>query len=565
MLAVEEIVNRIFCGHSLDILKQFPAESVHMSMTSPPYWGKRSYKTKPLIWDGDPLCDHEWGASATKKLSGGTHGVVSYNMDDRIHFNVESSTCAKCGAWRGELGHEFTPELYVSHLCQIFDEVKRVLKKEGTCFVNIGETYYGSGGSIGHTPETKNFGRKTAEYGAFPTGTMAQKKHEFLQAKSMCCIPEMFVIEMLKRGWILRNKIIWHKPNCTPESADDRFTNDFEHIFFFVKNNGVLYWTNQMTLRLVMRQPKTHIEGIDWEWRQCPKCSKVISRNGANTGINNKSPYEQNNPHRARLETEYEGQQCTFNSFLDEGEAVKQTEQDGRTEQTRICKKCQGTGKVKTSLWIGHDYYFQQQFEPYKMNRWGGKYKTNENVKTAPGEKQCGGQGSLNRQGYDCYPNPFGRNMRCVWTIKVSNFKDAHFAVYPEELCVRPIQAGSPEFVCKNCGMPRVKIFKPTGNYISMDGYGSKTAEHIGVSPSSSILTKQVQEKAFTGYSDCGCGAEYEPGIVLDPFSGSGTTALIALKLGRRFAGIDSNPEYVKMACGRIKPFLEQKKIEVFA
>ncbi|MBU0778127.1 site-specific DNA-methyltransferase, partial [Patescibacteria group bacterium] len=84
----------------------------------------------------------------------------------------------------------------------------------------------------------------------------------------------------------------------------------------------------------------------------------------------------------------------------------------------------------------------------------------------------------------------------------------------------------------------------------------------IGVSPSSSILTKQVKEKAFTGYSDCGCGnQDYEPGIVLDPFSGSGTTALTALKLDRRFVGIDSNPEYVKMAYGRVKPFLEQKKI----
>ena len=63
------------------------------------------------------------------------------------------------------------------------------------------------------------------------------------------------------------------------------------------------------------------------------------------------------------------------------------------------------------------------------------------------------------------------------------------------------------------------------------------------------------------GYSDCGCGAESEPGIVIDPFSGSGTSPLVALKLGRRFVGIDSNPEYVKMAYGRVKPFLEQKKI----
>ena len=341
---------------------------------------------------------------------------------------------------------------------------------------------------------------------------------------------------MLKRGWILRNKIIWFKPNCTPESADDRFTNDFEHVFFFAKNNDTLYWTNEKTLRLVTRQPKTSIEGIDWEWQQCKKCS----------GTGFMTDCEEEDKCQRSLESFFEGNGSGIN----------------KEPEKTPCKKCSGTGKVKYTLWTGHDYYFQQQFEPYKLNRWGGKYKINENVKTAPKEKQCGGQGSLNRMGYDCYPNPFGRNMRCVWTIKVSSFKGAHFAVYPEELCTRPIQAGSPEFVCKNCGMPRIKIFKPTGNYIGFsENTGSKTAEHIGVSPTSSLLTKQVQEKAFTGYSDCGCGSEYEPGIVLDPFSGSGTTPFTALKLGMRFAGIDSNPEYVKMAYGRVKPFLEQKKI----
>jgi DNA modification methylase len=535
MLAVDEIVNRIFCGHSLEILRQFPAESVHMSMTSPPYWGKRSYQTHPHIWDGDPGCEHEWSTVKGKKHIGGTDGEVSYNKDDKIHFTDESSFCAKCGAWRGELGHEPTPELYVKHLCDIFDEVKRVLKREGTCFVNIGETYYGSGGSIGHTSETKNFGRKTAEYGAFPTGTLSNKEHEFLQPKSQCCIPEMFKLGMVKRGWIARNTIIWHKPNCTPESADDRFTNDFEHIFFFVKNNNPLFWTNEKTLKLVTRPPKTSIEGIDWELQLCKKC--------CGTGFMADGEEED----KCQRSLEY---------FFEENEVKEE-------KQNMPCKKCSGTGKVKYTLWTGHDYYFQQQFEPYKMNRWGGKFKTNENVKTAPTEKQCGGQGSLNRMGYDCYPNPFGRNMRSVWTIKVSSFKGAHFAVYPEELITTPIKAGCPEFVCKNCGMPRVKILKSTGKYVGGNGieYGSKTAEHIGCGPTSSLLTKQVQEKALAGYTDCGCNADFEPGIVLDLFSGSGTTPFTALKLGMRFAAIDTNPEYVKMAYGRIKPFLEQRKI----
>ncbi len=558
MLAVDEIVNRIFCGHSLEILRQFPAESVHMCITSPPYWGKRSYKTQPLIWDCDPLCEHEWSNITGKKHSGGTNGTVSYNMDDRLHFTEESSSCMKCGAWRGELGHEPTPELFVLHLMQIFDEVKRVLRRDGTCFVNLGETYYGSGGSIGHTPETKNFGRKTSEYGAFPTGTIAQKEHGFLQPKSQCCIPEMFKLEMVRRGWIARNTLIWHKVNCMPESPDDRFTVDFEHIFFFVKNNSTLYWTNEKTLKLVTKQPKTSVEGIDWEWRPCKRCGGMGYQAGsANTGINNKEPYTENNPHLVRLSQSKYSETRTLDSFFEDSGDEPDT-----GEKKPACKKCGGTGRVRANLWTGHDYYFEQQFEPYKMNRWGGRYKDNENVKFNPGEERAGGAATMNRKGYDCYPNPFGRNMRSVWTIKTMSFKGAHFAVYPEELITTPIKAGCPMHVCKNCGMPRIKIFKPTGNYIGYSNvHGSKTAEHIGVSPSSSLLTKQVQEKAVVGYSDCGCNADFEPGIVLDPFSGSGTTPFTALKLGMRFAGIDTNPEYVKMAYGRVKPFLEQKKI----
>lgn len=533
MYSVDEIVNRIFCGHSLEILKQFPTESVHMCITSPPYYGKRDYETTPQIWDGNLLCEHEWNTEIiVKKGHPGNMttlvGTQTANLS-KSACNL-GSFCNLCGAWKGQLGLEPSPELYINHLVLIFDEVKRVLRKDGTCWVNIGESYGGSGVNDG----TANPGISKA---AKREG-LKKRPSTNIMPKSQCCIPEMFKLEMVKkRGWIARNTIIWHKPNAMPESPEDRFTVDFEHVFFFVKNNSTLYWTNEKTLKLSAKQPKTSVEGIDWEWRPCKRCG--------GTGY-------------ARQEngTEDDGAQVTLEQFFnDTGEQEKD---NGKKE----CRKCSGTGRVRANLWTGHDYYFEQQFEPYKMNRWGGRYKDNENVKFSPGEGRAGGAATMNRKGYDCYPNPFGRNMRSVWTIKTMSFKGAHFAVYPEELITTPIKASCPGQVCKNCGMPRVKIFKPTGNYIGYSNvHGSKTAEHVGVSPTSSLLTKQVQEKAVVGYSDCGCGTDYELGIVLDPFMGSGTTAFTALKLGRRFVGIDSNPEYVEMAHGRVKPFMEQKKI----
>ncbi|MFQ5822905.1 MAG: DNA methyltransferase [bacterium] len=124
-----------------------------------------------------------------------------------------------------------------------------------------------------------------------------------------------------------------------------------------------------------------------------------------------------------------------------------------------------------------------------------------------------------------------------------------------------PIKAGFPEFVCKKCGKPREKILKSTGNLIAQGGYASKIAIHLGVSPISSLLTKNVKEKAFIGYNSCcKCIIGFEQGIVLDPFMGSGTTALVALKLNRRFEGIETNQKYIEMAMKRIKPYLQLKK-----
>lgn len=540
MYSVEDIANTIFCGHALEVLRRFPSESVHMAMTSPPYWGLRSYRTQEIVWDGDPLCDHDFSIETEAgdiRYRGAETSSVTFHKDpDASEGSGKGYICSICGAWLGELGHEPKPDLYIKHLCDIFDEVRRVLKTYGSLWVNISDTYSSTRWST--SPSTTGISKKCSD--------VVIEKDTNMPGKSLVGIPERFVIEMTRRGWIRRNTVIWVKPNCMPESPDDRFTRDFEYIYFFTKNTDTLYWTNEKNLRLVMRQPKIYVEGMDWEWRPCQRC--------LGTGFIT----EGNNVDRS---------QRTLESFLKENEAG--IEDAG---QKTACRKCSGAGRIRYSLWTGHDYYFEQQFEPYKINRWGGRYKTNEDVKTSPREKQCGGQGSLNRMGYDCYPNPFGRNMRCVWNIKTTSFKGAHFAVYPEELCTTPIRAGCPEHVCKNCGMPRVKITKPAidfGRSISNTKYikSTQTAGRLAEKRQAyrSLGYESPPMPILVGYSDCGCNG-YEPGIVLDPFLGSGTTALAALKLNRSFVGIDSNPEYVEMAYGRIRPYMEQKKIvELFA
>ncbi|MFA6925075.1 MAG: site-specific DNA-methyltransferase [Bacteroidales bacterium] len=168
--------------HTIDALKglqKLPDSFVDCIVTSPPYWALRDYDVK------------------------------------------------------GQIGMEKTPQEYVGKLLDIFIEAKRVLKKDGTLWVNIGDTYGGSYCGWGN----KNLPHK------YQTATIKPLAAK-IYPKSLLGIPFMFATGMIKNGWLLRNTIIWQKPNAMPESAKDRFTNDFEYLFFFVKSKE--YYFNQM-------------------------------------------------------------------------------------------------------------------------------------------------------------------------------------------------------------------------------------------------------------------------------------------------------------------------------
>lgn len=179
--SIASFVNRITCGEVRATLKRLPNASVDCVVTSPPYWSLRDY-----------------GAA-------------------------------------GQLGQEPTLEEYVGRLADVFDEVRRVLKPTGTCWVNLGDSFVGAGAARhlgGVDPKKRKLGpQRHAE----PSG-LAQS----VPAKCLAMIPSRFAIEMTRRGWILRNEIIWWKPNAMPSSVTDRFTVDFEKLFLFVKSKQ--YW-----------------------------------------------------------------------------------------------------------------------------------------------------------------------------------------------------------------------------------------------------------------------------------------------------------------------------------
>lgn len=139
----------------------------------------------------------------------------------------------------GQLGLEPTFQEYITKLCDIFDEVKRVLRKDGTCWVNLGDTYSNSGKG---GDSSKIYAKRHTEFGKISDIRQHGKptRVKDLPTKCLCQIPSRFAIEMTNRGWILRNRLIWWKPNCMPSSVKDKFTVDYEDLFFFVKNKK--YW-----------------------------------------------------------------------------------------------------------------------------------------------------------------------------------------------------------------------------------------------------------------------------------------------------------------------------------
>ncbi len=197
-------------------LKSLLEKSIDVVVTSPPYYGLRNYGVEAVtIWGGDPKCKHEWIENKVKldnlRYRVGYNATVGNHKNKRIYKNYEAegASCVRCGAWRGQLGLEPTPQLYISHIVDVCMEIYRVLKDEGSFYLNIGDSYY-----------------------SYRNRAKAEK---YLQPKQLLGITFRVMIELQNRGFILRNIIIWQKPNSIPNPVKDRRSTTWEPIFHFVK------------------------------------------------------------------------------------------------------------------------------------------------------------------------------------------------------------------------------------------------------------------------------------------------------------------------------------------
>ena len=227
---------KLLQGNNLDIIKTFDDESINCVITSPPYWGLRDYKTEPQIFGGDGDCLHEWdkevnGAGKNNDKTAGKlqkGNIGSIGRDDRPSTNF----CVKCNAWKGSLGLEPTPDLYVQHLVELFREIKRTLKDDGTVWLNLGDSY------AGNCSRASNGGR--AGFGT-PREGVFNKTANGLKDKDLVGIPWRVALSLQDDGWWLRSDIIWAKTNPMPESVKDRPTRSHEYIFLLTKSKKYYY------------------------------------------------------------------------------------------------------------------------------------------------------------------------------------------------------------------------------------------------------------------------------------------------------------------------------------
>ncbi len=242
-----DFIDKIICGSVPDALNQIPDGVFQTCITSPPYWGLRDYGLDRIVWDGDPLCQHEWFDSERKLHSGSTASDKAISIGGAFHGDkvVTDGFCAKCGAWLGSLGLEPTPELYIDHLVQIFREVKRVLRPDGTLWLNIGDSYAGSWGAHKkHHKAIEDFavGKGAPQYGEDDGWCPQATPYKYgLKPKDMVLIPFRLALALQTDGWWVRSDIIWHKPNVMPSSVKDRPTTDFEHVFLLAKSKKYYY------------------------------------------------------------------------------------------------------------------------------------------------------------------------------------------------------------------------------------------------------------------------------------------------------------------------------------
>jgi len=440
----------VLVGDCRATLAQLPAQSVHCVVTSPPYLGLRDY------------------------------GV------------------------EGQIGLEQSVAEHIAVMVEVFREVRRVLRDDGTLWLNYGDAYASSVNGRS-AADTKAAGGDDRTFRDKPLDTV---KASGLKPKDLMMLPARLALALQDDGWYLRSDIIWAKPNPMPESAEDRPTSAHEHLFLFAKSERYFYDADAIRTAAKSSSPLKTPEG----W----------ATSGAHSAVADSPNAQRRNERQTDKQRGHSRRHAGFN---DRWDGMSRDEQQAKGANAR-------------NVWTIATEPFAGEFCTGCRGYFEGKGK-----KRIRAEKIKADDGSVTTRRH-C---PCGR--LDAWL--------SHFATFPRELARRAILAGAPTRVCSTCCAPYVrqseKTFEPQADVspakrrrsaAAMDASrrdggterGSTTRKTLGFAPSCECVNPQPA-----------------PAVVLDPFGGAGTTAIVAYETGRDATLCELNADYAAMARERIE------------
>jgi len=559
-------INQIICGDCLEVVSEWPAESIHCCVTSPPYWGLRDY------------------------------GVD------------------------GQLGLEKTPEEYVAKMVAVFREVKRVLRSDGTLWLNLGDSY--NQGNKGQSGELALDSKQATNKGSHATRrgenlAPSRKGIAGLKPKDLCGVPWRVAFALQADGWYLRQDIIWAKPNPMPESCTDRCTKAHEYLFLLTKRPRYFY--DQEAIKEPFADERMGnpngggqyaVDAFQLLGTQKGRSKGEWNVNGSASGRNKRSVWTVTTQAfsggvsygKYRIAS----QDCPVHDYQADRSRVQQYgEQQGVSRFVRnlgtddrpvppqegvavaiplnpsvsLSRECvaidRNTESHKMAMSSERDAIFygilpcHTEYRGH-LDRCAAIFDRTRGSSTA-GDDVSGEKGlcpEVQTRVYivciQTFEKPL-KDCRCYYTGKPQIRQD-HFAVFPPKLIEPCILAGtSKKGCCPECGGPWERVVEKydTGSTQKMpDGMATHAGDHGTIHKDGREKGKggnPVMANKTTGWrptcSDYCSDVIHDPVpcIVLDPFMGSGTVAEVAAGHERAYVGIELKQEYADMAAKRLE------------
>ena len=623
----EDPQTTLLLGDVREQLAALPAKSVHCIVTSPPYWGLRAYQLEPTVWGGDPACAHKLVAFAPKgeaytgktrwqhvaqeaqdsdlpvrevkegawqklghtqsaaAVKQGPNALIAQEQNEPRDYT--SAICSLCGAWRGNLGLEPLHDCqawargeppcsacYVCHIRTVAAALWRVLRDDGVFFLNIGDSYAGSGGAHAERHANPGLSNSWKRDGVPHWGDLGQPGNYLaqpgLKPLDKVGIPERVALALQADGWYWRSDIVWSKLNPMPASVSGPRWEQHR-----VKKGSKPAKQDGHPGSDSLPEGR-HALGTA-VWADCPGCPKCAPHNGLVLQWGNWRP---------TVAHEYVYMFTKSERYYCDQEAVRQ-------EQQPVSLSRRDRADYREKAGWEHAYLGNP---PLRLKRQSLPTRDREQHK------------NFSERWAD---NPVlaGANLRDVWELPTESFdwqlclacgivytgaqfrrlpsvtiqrseagdedtvtktqkrcrcgeSDAwhsHFAAFQEALVQRCIQAGTSEHgVCRECGAPWARVLERPRLPDDLRNRGEETkmsfhSQQLGGGQRLQDWYDEHPPHTLSWLPTCSCNAGGAvPATVLDPFVGSGTACLAARALGRYSIGIDASEPYLQMAVRRL-------------